>query len=100
MATIWKSRGTLGGGSKAALDYYSRTLAVELAPSGIRVDVVSPRVISTPGPDEFAKTTPGFSPDDCLRYIPLGRIGATEEITEVVALLAASRLCMMRMGSE
>jgi NAD(P)-dependent dehydrogenase (short-subunit alcohol dehydrogenase family) len=79
------------GAAKAALEYYSRTLAMELAPSGIRVNVVSPGVISTPGSAEFAKTTPGFSSDDWLRNIPLGRIGATEDIAEVVALLVSDR---------
>src|ERR1700722_7917189 len=79
------------GAAKAALEYYSRTLAMELAPSGIRVNVVSPGVISTPGSAEFAKTTPGFSSDDWLRNIPLARIGATEDIAEVVALLASDR---------
>lgn len=79
------------GAAKAALAYYSRTLAMELAPSGIRVNVVSPGVISTPGSAEFAKTTPGFSSDDWLRNIPLGRIGATEDIAEVIALLVSDR---------
>ncbi|MGH8297401.1 MAG: oxidoreductase [Steroidobacteraceae bacterium] len=79
------------GAAKAALEYYSRTLAVELAPSGIRVNVVSPGVISTPGSDEFARTTPGFSSDAWLQNIPLGRIGATEDIAEVVALLVSDR---------
>ncbi|MGH8126449.1 MAG: oxidoreductase [Rhodanobacteraceae bacterium] len=79
------------GAAKAALEYYSRTLAVELAPSGIRVNAVSPGVISTPGSEEFSKTTPGFSPDDWLRSIPLGRIGAAEDIAEVVALLVSNR---------
>ena len=79
------------GAAKAALEYYSRTLAMELAPSGIRVNLVSPGVISTPGSAEFAKTTPGFSSDDWLRNIPLGRVGATEDIAEVVALLASDR---------
>jgi NAD(P)-dependent dehydrogenase (short-subunit alcohol dehydrogenase family) len=79
------------GAAKAALEYYSRTLAMELAPSGIRVNVVSPGVISTPGSAEFAKTTPGFSSDDWLRNIPLGRVGATEDIAEIVALLASDR---------
>ncbi|GAB2894993.1 SDR family oxidoreductase [Paralcaligenes ginsengisoli] len=60
-----------------------------LAPSGIRVNVLSPGIISTPGSYEFSKTIPGFSPDDWLRNIPLGRIGATEDIAEVVALLVA-----------
>ncbi|HJP98397.1 MAG TPA: oxidoreductase [Rhodanobacteraceae bacterium] len=79
------------GAAKAALEYYSRTLAGELAPSGIRVNVVSPGVISTPGSDEFAKATPGFSSDDWLRNIPLGRLGATEDIAEAVALLVSDR---------
>jgi NAD(P)-dependent dehydrogenase (short-subunit alcohol dehydrogenase family) len=79
------------GAAKAGLDYYSRTLAVELAPSGIRVNVVSPGVISTPGSAEFAKTTPGFSSDDWLRSIPLGRIGAAEDIAEAVGLLVSDR---------
>jgi NAD(P)-dependent dehydrogenase (short-subunit alcohol dehydrogenase family) len=79
------------GAAKAALEYYSRTLAIELAPSGIRVNVVSPGVISTPGSTEFAKTTPGFSTDMWIQNIPLGRIGEAEEIAEVVALLASDR---------
>lgn len=79
------------GAAKAALNYYSRTLAMELAPSGIRVNVVSPGVIATPGSAEFARTTPGFSTEDWTRNIPLGRIGATDDIAEVVALLASDR---------
>ncbi|MGH9486687.1 MAG: oxidoreductase [Terriglobales bacterium] len=79
------------GAAKAALEYYSRTLAVELAPSGIRVNLVSPGVISTPGSVEFSKTTPGFAPDDWIRNIPLGRIGASGDIAEVVALLVSDR---------
>jgi NAD(P)-dependent dehydrogenase (short-subunit alcohol dehydrogenase family) len=29
--------------------------------------------------------------DEWLQYVPLGRIGATEDIAEVVALLASDR---------
>jgi NAD(P)-dependent dehydrogenase (short-subunit alcohol dehydrogenase family) len=79
------------GAAKAALNYYSRTLAVELAPSGIRLNVVSPGLISTPGSDEFSKANPGFSAADWLRNIPLGRIGAAEDIAEAVALLVSDR---------
>lgn len=79
------------GAAKAALEYYSRTLAMELAPSGIRVNVVSPGVIATPGSAEFAKMTPGFSTDVWIQNIPLGRIGDPEDIAEVVALLASDR---------
>lgn len=79
------------GAANAALEHYSRTLAVELAPSGIRVNVVSPGVISTPGSEEFARSTPGFSSDAWLQHVPLGRIGATEDIAEVGALLVSDR---------
>jgi len=64
---------------------------VELAPSGIRVNVVWPGVISTPGSDEFSKAHPEFSPADWIRSIPLGRIGAPEDIAEAVALLVSDR---------
>jgi NAD(P)-dependent dehydrogenase (short-subunit alcohol dehydrogenase family) len=39
--------------AKAALDHYSRTLAVELASSGVRVNVVTPGPVATPGSDEL-----------------------------------------------
>jgi len=78
------------GAAKAALDYYSRTLAVELGSSGIRVNVVTPGPISTPNSDELRKQFP-ISGDEWNQYVPLGRIGATEDIAEVVALLASDR---------
>lgn len=79
------------GTAKAALNYYSQTLAVELAPSGIRVNVVSPGVIATPGSEAFSQAHPEFSPSDWLRSIPLGRIGAPEDIAEAVAFLVSDR---------
>jgi len=79
------------GAAKAALDAYSRTLAVELAPSGVRVNVVSPGPISTPSADELRKKFPGIADDAWLQMVPLGRIGTTDDIAEVVALLASDR---------
>lgn len=79
------------GAAKAALDYYSRTLAVELGESGIRVNIVSPGPISTEGSNAFRNTIPGLSGEQWLQSVPLGRIGATEDIAEVVALLASDR---------
>lgn len=80
--------------AKAALDMYSRTLAVELAPSGIRVNVVTPGPIVTDSAEELRKTfvdQVGLSPDAWLSYVPLGRLGHTKDIAEVVALLASDR---------
>ena len=79
------------GAAKAALDAYSRTLAVELAPNGVRVNVVSPGPVSTPSSDEFRKAFPGISGDEWLQYVPLGRLGTTDDLAEVVALLASDR---------
>lgn len=79
------------GAAKAALDYYSRTLATELAPHGVRVNVVSPGPISTPSADALRSNFPGVSSDEWLQYVPLGRIGDPDDIAEVVALLASDR---------
>lgn len=78
------------GAAKAALDYYSRTLAVELAPSRIRVNVVSPGPISTASSNELRSQLP-ISGDEWLKYVPLGRIGEPDDIAEMVALLVSDR---------
>jgi len=80
--------------AKAALDMYSRALAVDLGPSGIRVNVVTPGPVKTPGGDEartsFSDAT-GAPPDVFTQYVPLGRMGSPDDVAEVVALLASDR---------
>jgi NAD(P)-dependent dehydrogenase (short-subunit alcohol dehydrogenase family) len=51
---------------------------------------VSPGPISTPSADELRKTFPGVSGDAWLQMVPLGRIGTTDDIEEVVALLVSA----------
>ena len=77
--------------SKGALTALARTLAVELAPRGIRVNVISPGAIDTP-----AFTKQGLPPEvldglkaDLIRRIPLGRIGTDAEIARAVAFLVS-----------
>lgn len=82
------------GAAKAALDHYSRTLAMELASSGVRVNVVTPGPVSTPGSDELRQTfiaEMGLPADAWLQQVPLGRVGAPDDIAEVVALLVSDR---------
>ena len=80
--------------AKAALDMYSRTLAGELAPGGIRVNVVTPGPVVTPGGEEVRKEfSAGMGvPDDAfVQHVPLGRLGAPDDVAEVVALLVSDR---------
>ena len=78
--------------TKGALLSMARALAIELAPRGIRVNTVSPGPIDTP-----AMGKQGLSPEDldALRKdlsgrVPLGRIGADDEVARTVAFLASS----------
>jgi len=72
--------------SKAALTAFTKSLAKELAPNGIRVNAVSPGVIDTPFHEVFS--TPEMI-QNFVRTIPLGRVGAAAECATVIAFLAS-----------
>jgi NAD(P)-dependent dehydrogenase (short-subunit alcohol dehydrogenase family) len=69
-----------------------RTLAVELAPRGIRVNAVSPGPIETPMVTKLnlpADVLSGFK-DNFAARVPSGRFGVSEEIGNAVAFLASA----------
>lgn len=72
--------------AKAGLVAFTKSLAKELAPSGIRVNCVSPGVIDTPFHEVFS--TPEMMAN-FVKMIPLGRIGTSEECAKVIAFLAS-----------
>ena len=73
--------------SKAAVIGLTRSLAMELAPSHIRVNCVAPGVIHTDMVDRLGKETM-----DALReQTPLGRLGTPEDIALAVAFLACDK---------
>ncbi|MFF4476976.1 SDR family NAD(P)-dependent oxidoreductase [Streptomyces sp. NPDC021218] len=78
--------------SKAALRSFSRTWANELKDRNIRVNVVSPGTIDTPGLDGVAATAdaPGTKAQFAAG-VPLGRIGRAEEVANAVAFLASEQ---------
>ncbi len=70
--------------AKAAIDQMARTAAVELAQYRIRVNIVHPGWIDTPGERKF------FSEETLAEQaakLPWGRLGRSEEIGRGVAFL-------------
>jgi 3-oxoacyl-[acyl-carrier protein] reductase len=64
----------------------TKALAKELAPHGIRVNGVSPGVIDTPFHEVFS--TPEMMAN-FVKTIPLGRVGVSQEVANVIAFLAS-----------
>jgi NAD(P)-dependent dehydrogenase (short-subunit alcohol dehydrogenase family) len=71
---------TFYAGAKAALGMISRSLALELAEHGIRVNAVAPGVIATERNSEDA--------EELASEVPLGRAGTPEEVAALVSWLA------------
>jgi 3-oxoacyl-[acyl-carrier protein] reductase len=69
---------------KAALDAFSKSLALEMAGRNILVNSVAPGFIET----DMTEELPSEAKEKILANIPLGRVGKPEEIAEVVAFLA------------
>jgi NAD(P)-dependent dehydrogenase (short-subunit alcohol dehydrogenase family) len=83
------------GAAKAALNNYTEGLAKELAPLGVRVNIVTPGPIITPGGDDVRKTITsamGITDEQFFSTVPLkGRAGTSEELAEVIVFLASPR---------
>jgi NAD(P)-dependent dehydrogenase (short-subunit alcohol dehydrogenase family) len=77
--------------SKAGVRGMARVMASELAPRGIRVNVVAPGAAKTPIWNGAAPTAAAFAVLDqrISRSIPLGRLGEAEEVAKTVLFLAS-----------
>lgn len=73
--------------TKHALIGLTRSLAMELAPSGIRVNCVAPGCIDT---DMIANLSPEDKAE-LAESTSLGRMGTAEEVGDAIALLASER---------
>lgn len=79
--------------SKSAVDQFTRSVALEMAPRGVRVNAVNPGVVRTnlhrrsgmddAAYDAFAERSKGTH--------PLGRIGTPEEVADLILFLASDR---------
>jgi 3-oxoacyl-[acyl-carrier protein] reductase len=72
--------------AKGGLITLTKALAKEFAPYGVRVNAVSPGVIDTPFHEVFS--TPEMIAT-FVKGIPLGRVGTSEEVANVIAFLAS-----------
>ncbi len=73
--------------AKGGLITLTKALAKEFAPHGVRVNAVSPGVIDTPFHEVFS--TPEMIAN-FVKGIPLGRVGTSEEVANVIAFLASN----------
>ncbi len=71
--------------SKGAIEAFTRSLAVELAPRNIRVNAVAPGVITT----EMTEALRALAPDELQKRILLRRFGTPEEVARVIGFLAS-----------
>ncbi len=87
--------GTCYFGSKAAVEQFCRVLAKEVAPRGIRVNIVSPGFVDTRMlRDLFADLDPSV-PRELVDMTPLARLGRPEDIAAAVAFLVGDEACWL-----
>jgi NAD(P)-dependent dehydrogenase (short-subunit alcohol dehydrogenase family) len=77
---------TTVGSSKAALESLARHMALELAPRGVRVNILSPGSVETDAWDAFPDKAQRLA--EAVRRSPLGRLVTLEEVA-----FAAQFLC-------
>jgi NAD(P)-dependent dehydrogenase (short-subunit alcohol dehydrogenase family) len=80
--------------SKTGVQVFAETAAIELAPCGIRVNLVAPGLVNSPswarGVLEKAASDPETGPG-LMASIPLGRLGLPRDIGSAFAFLASER---------
>ena len=75
--------------TKAALRSFARTWTTDLKSRKIRVNVVSPGAIDTPGLRGLAKTDSEGLNEAYRDRVPLGRVGRPDDIASAVSFLAS-----------
>jgi meso-butanediol dehydrogenase / (S,S)-butanediol dehydrogenase / diacetyl reductase len=77
---------SLYAGTKAAVEHVTRCLAVELGPSGVRVNCVAPGLTATDMSEPLTSDTAMLA--DQVAATPMGRLGTPADIAPAVLYLA------------
>jgi len=73
-------------GTKGAIVAYTRALAIELAPKGIRVNAIAPGAVPV---ESHFRAAPGMSLEAVGKVIPIGFAGEPRDIAKVAVFLAS-----------
>ena len=91
ISSIWGNNGAscevVYSATKGGINAFSKALAQELAPSGIRVNAVCPGVIKTDMLNCFSEEDLQSLADET----PLGRIGTVQDVADTVEFLLSDK---------
>lgn len=91
VSSIWGQTGgsmeTHYSATKGAIISYSKSLAMELAPSGIRVNVVAPGAVDT----DMLNILPRQALESFAKEVPLQRLGHVNDIAEAIKFLISDK---------
>ena len=91
ISSIWGEAGAscevLYSSTKGAINLFTKSLAKELAPMGIRVNAIAPGVIDTEMNSFLSKD----EREELEEEIPFGRFGSTSEVAKMVTFLCSDK---------
>jgi NAD(P)-dependent dehydrogenase (short-subunit alcohol dehydrogenase family) len=77
------------GASKAGLNHFTRAIAPELGPKGVRINAVAPGLTRGEYADAGLEQNDIATQDWIRSVTPLGRIGEPDDIAKVITLMAS-----------
>lgn len=80
----------LQGAINAAVEGLMRGLALELAPSGVRVNAVSPSTAATPLWDRLGAAGREQKFSDMARRLPVGKVALPDDIAQAILFVASN----------
>ncbi|WP_256761311.1 elongation factor P 5-aminopentanone reductase [Cohnella sp. WQ 127256] len=91
LSSIWGEVGASGeaayAASKGGLNAFTKSLAKEMASSGVTVNAVCPGAVDT----DMLATLDAAEREQICREIPLGRLGQAEEVAQLVRFIVSDK---------